>query len=226
MRKIVQILDTLQKDLPNFHIKSHQIDNFTDYFSLLDRWNKKMNLTAIRDRDAMIVKHLLDSLVVYYLIEQQNSNLNISCPTIDFGSGAGIPGLILAIANPSMKLVSVDKSKKKIAFQQEVVRRLKLFNVKTLSERLENLANQTEFKNTFDLIITRAFDQIKDILGLADLFLSEKGKLILWKGIKWKQELDEVEESIKLKFDLVDVYDYQFPQYQLGGSLLLLQKIS
>lgn len=224
MRKIVQIIDTIQKDLPNLNFDNRQTNLFIEYFKLLHQWNKKINLTAIRDPDDMLVKHLLDTLTVCYLNDRHQAENLLEGTAIDFGSGAGIPGILLAISYPLLMLTSVDKSKKKIAFQQEVVRRLKLTNVKTSSERLEILTNHSSFKNTFDLIITRAFDQIKEILPLGDRFLGKEGKLILWKGKKWQEELKQVDDNTNQRFKLLDVHDYYFKQFNIGGSLLLFQK--
>ncbi len=224
MRKIVQIEEMIKKVFPNLKLNHEQIDLFIGYFNLLTQWNKKINLTAIRDPNEMIIKHLLDTLAVNGLIEHHKNSKIFEGKVIDFGSGAGIPGIILAITNPSLNLISVDKSKKKIAFQQEVIRRLKISNVKPLSVRLEKLMDLPDYKNSFSLIITRAFDQIKDILFLGERFLNKNGKLILWKGKNWRQEYNQVDENHKKIFDLVEDYRYHFEDYDRGGTLLLFKK--
>ncbi|MBU2511803.1 16S rRNA (guanine(527)-N(7))-methyltransferase RsmG [bacterium] len=224
MRKIVQIEDLIKKYFPNLKLSLQQINLFVDYFDLLTKWNKKINLTAIQDPSEMISKHLLDTLAVFNLIDRYKDNSIFNGKVIDFGSGAGIPGILLAISSPSLNLVSIDKSGKKIAFQQEVIRRLKLNNVKPLNERLEKLMDLPDYKNTFSLIITRAFDQIKQILYLGERFLDKSGKLILWKGQNWLQEYKQVDDKYKNTFDLVGDYRYHFEEYDRGGTLLLFRK--
>ena len=224
MRKIVQIEDIVKKEFPSLDISSLQIDRFSEYFILLSQWNKRINLTAIRNLEEMLFKHLIDALVFYKIAEKYPKLINREIKSMDFGSGAGIPGIILAIAGFLNNLVSVDKSKKKIAFQQEVVRKLKLSSVLPLHERLEDLIQQNQYKNSFGLIITRAFSQIKDILSFADPFLCTKGCLVLWKGEKWRDEIENISSTQKKKYELLDTFSYTISHYQLGGTLLLIQK--
>ncbi len=225
MRKTVQIADKIEKEFPNIDLLDDSKNRLEEYLNLLILWNKKINLTAIRDRDAIIIKHLLDSLVPLTINSVTSSNLLSSANVLDFGSGAGIPGIILAICIPEMNLISIDKSKKKIAFQNQVVRQLALNNVKSVQTRLQDFIENQENKLAYDVIISRAFDQIKNILHFGDQLLKPKGHFILWKGKKWREEMEDVENFVLKKYKSLLSHRYQFQEYDHGGVILLMQKL-
>ncbi len=180
-----------------------------------------MNLTAIRDPDQMITKHLLDSLAVYntsigdLLLYQSSGSL------MDLGAGAGIPGILLQIGNPSLHVISVEKSKKKIGFQEFVKAQLGLKNLTPVSERIESLTATRRHENSLDFIVSRAFDQIKDLFEYSHFFLTQSGYLILWKGKEWQNELKEVPLSLMKQFELVDTWEYQLINSEFGGTILI-----
>lgn len=226
MRKTVQIGEKLKKVVPDINLSNEITLQLEAYLDLLFQWNQKINLTAIRGRQEMVVKHICDTAVSLSISSFAKILNDPGIRCIDFGSGAGIPGIILAICCPNIKLFSIDKSKKKIAFQEQVVRSLKLTNVYPRAVRLQDLTAGDIPQIAFNLIISRAFDQIKNILYFGEQFLQPDGSLILWKGESWKEELDQVDEKLLNQFTVVCSHRYEFRNEDHGGVLLHIQKNS
>jgi 16S rRNA (guanine527-N7)-methyltransferase len=224
MRKTVQISDKIKKEFPNLTISENKIELLERFLLLLSKWNKKFNLTAIRHQEDMIIKHILDAMVVFDKEELTNPSKYLSGRVLDLGSGAGIPGIILSICNPSIALVSVEKSAKKASFQEHVIRSLQVDNASVLNSRLQDIAECEEHKNAYDVIVSRALDQIKGILSYGDLFLKPLGHIILWKGKKWQDELAAVDEKLVSRYKLCCSHSYEFDGSGHGGVLLIFQK--
>lgn len=151
------------------------------YLATLKKWNKVYNLTAINEDNEIITKHFLDSLSVNGFI--QNSQR-----ILDVGTGAGFPGLILALFNPDKSFVLVDGVSKKISFLQEMIGKLNLKNVMAVHTKVE------EYKVTeqFDIIISRAFAEIKKMIKLTKHLIKVNGKFIAMKGPNVMNELDDL----------------------------------
>ena len=141
-----------------------------DYIALLGKWNAVHNLTAVRDGEDMVTKHLLDSLVL--------------CPFLSFGkiadvgTGAGLPGIPLALAMPDRELVLLDSNQKKITFVQHVILSLKLRNVTAVCTRVE--AYRAE--QPFDFVVSRAFSALSEFASQASHLCKPDGRLIAMKG--------------------------------------------
>ena len=157
------------------------IEKLEIYLATLKKWNKVYNLTAIDEDSEIIVKHFLDSLSVNQYI--QNSGR-----ILDVGTGAGFPGLILALFNPEKSFVLVDGVSKKISFLQEMIGKLNLKNVIAVHTKVEqyNVAEQ------FDIIISRAFADIKKMTKLTSHLIKDGGKFIAMKGPDVMSELDDI----------------------------------
>ena len=157
------------------------IEKLEIYLATLKKWNKVYNLTAINEDSEIIVKHFLDSLSVNQYI--QNSGR-----ILDVGTGAGFPGLILALFNPEKSFVLVDGVSKKISFLQEMIGKLNLKNVIAVHTKVEqyNVAEQ------FDIIISRAFADIKKMTKLTSHLIKDGGKFIAMKGPDVMSELDDI----------------------------------
>ncbi len=159
------------------------IDRLLNYVDYLARWNQIYNLTAIRSPSEMIIKHVLDSLSIYSLIEGNRC--------IDVGTGAGLPGLILALMLPDIEFALLDSQIKKTTFLNRMVRELALKNVRVYHERVEN--HRPEI--LYDMILSRAFASLTDMLNCTQHLRAEKGCFLAMKGQKPDQEVSELNDK-------------------------------
>ena len=167
-------------------IKESEQETLLEYLALLVKWNKVYNLTAIRDSNKMVSNHLLDSLAVLpYLWPSR---------WLDVGCGAGLPGIVLAIARPEWKFALLDSNSKKTSFVQQAVIELGLKNVSVYCERVD----LWQANEKFDGIISRAFAEMTEFIRLTRHLISENGQWAAMKGIP-EQELKELPEGCEVK---------------------------
>jgi len=148
------------------------------YLALLDRWNRTYNLTAIRDPRAMVALHLLDSLAMQPFVRDVGT-------LADLGSGAGLPGIPLAIALPALQVILVESNGKKARFLREAVRTLGLDNARVAESRAEALAQP----GAFDAITARAMATLADLLAAGAHLLRPDGRLLAMKGVMPDDEI-------------------------------------
>ncbi len=160
-----------------------QIDLLLAFVSLIQKWNKAYNLTAIRDRDEMLRLHILDSLAILPYVTGQK--------IIDVGTGAGLPGIPLAILMPEVQFTLLDSNSKKTRFVQQVVLELKLNNVEVVHSRVEKLGRAGEY----DAVLSRAFASVDGIMNLTEHLLQAEGVLIAMKGQSPEAELKNIQRS-------------------------------
>ena len=158
-------------------------DQFSALLSELERWNSKVNLTAIRKRDEMVSGHLLDSLVARPLLHGET--------VLDVGTGAGFPGLPLAIAEPQRHFTLVDSNNKKIMFIQHVAGLLGLDNVSAVKARSEDYAPGQRF----DTVTARALAALPRLVELAGHHVGEDGVFVALKGRYPEEELKQLPET-------------------------------
>lgn len=168
-------------------ITDAQAEQLLLFLNLLAKWNKVHNLTAVRDVDKMLTHHILDSLSVAQ---------HVRAPSLlDVGSGAGLPGIPLAIADPLQSITLIDSNKKKISFLRQAVMELGLKNVHVIAGRVEALAP----KQTFDGIISRAFSEINQFIALTRPLLAKDGYWYAMKGLYPTAELQQLPNGIALQ---------------------------
>ena len=149
-------------------LSSGQQEKLLAYVALLVRWNKAFNLTSVRDPDEMVVRHLLDSLAVSPWVQDE--------ALLDIGTGAGLPGIPLAIAHPGAEVTMLDSNGKKTRFVKQAVLELGLPNATVVQSRVE------QYRSAFPQVITRAFASVPDILGLAAQRVADHGRILAMKG--------------------------------------------
>ncbi|MEM9243747.1 MAG: 16S rRNA (guanine(527)-N(7))-methyltransferase RsmG [Pseudomonadota bacterium] len=170
----------LKKLLPDAWINDQQCHQLADYLVMLTKWNRHYNLTAIREPDRMVTHHILDSLAI---AEELSGHA-----VLDLGTGAGLPGIPLAIVKPQMTFTLLDSQRKKLFFCQHVVARLALDNVKIIHKRVQDW----QPVSGFDMIITRAFATIDKTIAVAEHLLNEQGVFLLMKGKAPTAELKQL----------------------------------
>lgn len=156
------------------------------YLELLQKWNKVHNLTAVRDPDEMVTLHLLDSLVVLPYIKVKR--------LLDVGSGAGFPGIVLAICLPDLQVTTVDSVQKKATFMRQAKAELQLDNLQVVSGRVE----QFKPADKFDVVISRAFSDLNLFVDLTRHLIADQGEWFAMKGVYPVDELAALKTKIAL----------------------------
>lgn len=159
----------------------HQLSLYLDEML---QWNKKINLTAIKDKNLCWQKHIIDSLLLGEFIDEDKKLL-------DVGSGAGFPSIPLKVVFPGLKITSVDTVGKKIKFQKHCVRKFDLKEFVPLSLRIEQLEESTS--ELFEQVTSRAFSSLQQFCQLCSQYVTVGGKLIAMKGADYQREIDEAE---------------------------------
>ncbi len=148
------------------------------YVLLMQKWNRVYNLTAIREPERMLSHHLLDSLAIIPSVMVQMPHDGTPLRVLDVGSGAGLPGIPLAIACPDIDITMLDSNQKKTAFIQQSVSELQLMNASVECQRVE----QWQAPQRFNVILSRAFAELSDFVQLAKHLLTPGGRFIAMKG--------------------------------------------
>lgn len=185
-----------------------QVEQLLSYLALLIKWNKAYNLTAVRDPIEMIDRHLLDSLSILPFVQAGELT--------DIGSGAGLPGIPLAIMKPDLQVLSLDSNGKKTRFQFQVKASLKLNNFKVEQVRAENLQLQAKSKQ----LVSRAFASLKDFVKLTQPIAADDARWLAMKGLYPKDELAELPEGYACQQSHV----LQVPYEEGQRHLLILVK--
>lgn len=175
----------------DIELDSGQADALIGYMAQLQRWNRTYNLTALRDPDQMLVQHLFDSLAVLKPVSNILYKKPVNKPCIvDVGSGAGLPGAVLAIMQPQWQVYCVDAVEKKMAFVRQVAGVLRLPNLHAVHARVESLPPYGA-----DIVISRAFASLIDFATLAGPHVAKEGQLVAMKGREPKDEIDTLEQQ-------------------------------
>ncbi|MGL5742292.1 MAG: 16S rRNA (guanine(527)-N(7))-methyltransferase RsmG [Legionella sp.] len=182
MKDQVDIKLMLEKSLHSFALE-HINSPLADYLFLLHKWNIAYNLTAVRDLESMVSKHLLDSLAILPWLKGDR--------IIDVGTGPGLPGLPLAIAKPELNFVLLDANGKKTRFLNEVKRQLNLKNVEIVQFRVENYLPA----QGFDTVLSRAFSSLTQMIQWTQHLIANGGILLAMKGRYPDAELNEIKQN-------------------------------
>ncbi len=164
-----------------------QVATLERYLDLLEKWNRVYNLTAIRERDRMVTHHLLDSLAVLPHVRGPR--------VLDVGSGAGLPGIPIAIASPSLDVTLLESSHKKSAFLTQAIAELQLANVRVVTERVESWHPEARF----DTIVSRAFAELGEFASLAGRLLAPQGVLAAMKGVHPFEEIERLPRTYRVQ---------------------------
>lgn len=163
-----------------------QIEKLLAFIKLIAKWNKAYNLTAVRNNEDMARLHILDSLAIFPHIEGKR--------VIDIGTGAGLPGIPLAIFLPEVEFVLLDSNAKKTRFVQQVILELKLKNVSVIHSRAEDYQPELGF----DIVTTRAFSSLPDMVTVTAHLLNPNGVILAMKGQIPEAELAEIKTTATL----------------------------
>lgn len=195
-----------------------QLEQFFEYMELLINWNGKMNLTAITDPDEIILKHFIDSITILKEIEDDSK-------LVDVGTGAGFPGIPLSIMNPTLKITLVDSLNKRLIFLQEVVKKLKLDNIKIIHARAEELGQNKEYREMFDVATSRAVANLSTLSEYLIPLVKINGKVISMKAGEAQKEINEARKAIKVLGGTIEKIDeFNLPQTDIERTIVVINK--
>lgn len=184
------------------------VDRLAQYLRLLEKWNKVHNLTAIREPEQMVTLHILDSLSVL-------PHLKDARTLVDVGTGAGLPGIPLAVARPDLRVTLLDSSHKKATFLEQARLELKLENIAVACERVERYHPQARF----DAVVSRAFADLADFVQGARHLVSPEGTLLAMKGVHPFEEIARLPAGCRLD----SVVELSVPTLEAKRHLVLLK---
>ena len=197
-----------------------QFEQFEKYYKLLVEWNEFMNLTAITEYEEVYEKHFLDSLAVVKAID-----MNEVESVIDIGTGAGFPGIPLKIAFPHLKIVLLDSLNKRIKYLNTVVDELNLENVETLHGRAEDHAKKAEYREQFDLCVSRAVANLATLSEYCLPYVKVDGNFISYKSGEITGEAEEAKKAVSiLGGNVKKIKKFLLPESDITRSFVVIEK--
>lgn len=188
----------------NINLSDEMLQKFEIYKDLLIEWNEKMNLTAITEEYEIIMKHFIDCLeIVKYIDKSKN--------IIDVGTGAGFPGVVIAIYFNNAKITLLDSLNKRLIFLQEVIEKLKLENVEIVHGRAEELAHLEKYREKYDVVVSRAVANLTTLLEYDIGYLKVGGIALFLKADSVDVEIENARNAMGiLGCKIISVYDYSY----------------
>jgi 16S rRNA (guanine527-N7)-methyltransferase len=191
----------------------HAAGKLAAYLAILTKWNRTYNLTAIREPDQMVTHHVFDALAVLPHLPATES-----LRVLDVGSGGGVPGLPLAIARPSWRVVVLDSNHKKGAFLRQAAIELQAANVEAVTSRVEDYVPVA----LFDVVISRAFSDLATFAQAGRRHLAPNGRLYAMKGVHPHEEI----EHLPAEFRVVSVPAIRVPGLDAARHLVVLAPVT
>lgn len=223
-------------------LTDEQIDMFTTYYEMLIETNKVMNLTAITELDEVITKHFIDSIALIYAYpklsnNKDNNNLKTdvivsekndshSIRILDLGTGAGFPGIPLKIAFPHLNIVLMDSLNKRVKFLLEVIDTLGLDDIIAVHGRAEEMARQKNYREQFDICVSRAVANLSTLSEYCLPFVKEGGSFVSYKSSDIEEEINLAHNAIKtLGGKLTVVKKITLPGSEIERSFVIIDKV-
>lgn len=207
MKELINFKEKLKEEAIKIGVvlTDKQLIQFENYKDLLVEWNEKVNLTAITEDYQIIMKHFIDCLeIVKYIKDGSN--------VIDVGTGAGFPGIVIAIYfNERINITLLDSLNKRLLFLQEVKEKLNIKNVKIVHGRAEELAHKEEYRNIYDVVVSRAVANLSVLLEYDIAYIKVNGRCLFLKSNNVENEIEEAKKAFNiLNSKIENIYDYSY----------------
>lgn len=215
----------LINDLKEFNltISKKQTEQFIQYYELLTEWNSFMNLTAITEFDEVMKKHFVDSVSLIRALPDLKEKKYC---LIDIGTGAGFPGIPLKIMFPDLKVVLLDSLNKRVSFLNEVIDKLGLIDIEAFHGRAEDFAKNKEYRENFDLCVSRAVANLSTLSEYCLPFVKMNGFFISYKSEKITEEFEGAKEAIQiLGGKYLTQVEFCLPNSDIYRNLFVIEKI-
>ena len=184
-------------DENNYPISNEQLAQFETYYEMLIEKNKVMNLTAITEREDVVLKHFIDSVSMAFSVTKVEGIKEKNLKLIDIGTGAGFPGIPLKILFPNLDVVLLDSLNKRVNFLNEVILALGLKNIKTIHSRAEEGGRNKELRDHFDIAVSRAVASLPVLLEYTLPFVKKGGYFISYKSGEVEEEIAASSHALK-----------------------------
>jgi len=205
----------------NIHLSEKQYKQFNMFFDMLLEKNKVMNLTAITDGVEVVQKHFIDSLTIV-----KSHDMAEIEKMIDIGTGAGFPGIPIKIAFPDVEMVLVDSLEKRVNFLNEVIAELGLHKIKCIHARAEDLAHDPEYREKYELCVSRAVANLAVLCEYCMGFVSpQQGSFVAFKSGNMREELAQARNAMReMGGDIKQEIGFFLPDSDIARSLIWVQK--
>ena len=202
-------------------LTERQREQFDRYYELLVERNKVMNLTGITDYDEVNLKHFTDSLTIVRLKDMSKIST-----LIDVGTGAGFPGIPIKIAFPHIKIVLLDSLNKRLKFLDDVIRELDLEEIRTLHGRAEDYAKKPEYREKFDLCVSRAVANLSTLSEYCLPFVKKGGSFVSYKSGEADEEIRSSENAVNILGGKIEkIEKFMLPDTDIGRALVQSDKV-